>query len=1166
MLALVAAGVVAAPSLAIADGPTTFTNSAAIAIPVAGATNEIGSANPYPSPITVSGMAGAVTSVKVVFNSLTHGSVNDIDALVVAPTGADLVVLSDVGDRTDGASLAFAENASLTFDDAAPGAVPIGNILTGTYKPTNNGPVDAFASPAPTPSGQTTLAGAFTGIDPNGVWQLFIVDDNTGDLGQMAGGWSLIITTETSSASTTTTVTSSGTPSLTGSSVTFSATVRAGGSPVTAGTVAFTADGASLGSAPVNASGVAQVSTSALAEGTHTIVATYGGSAGYLGSNGSVSQRVDNPTVATGRTFCNTGPLSIPGAGSAAPYPSHITVSGLTGPVTKVTAQLRGVAHAAPIDLDILLSGPTPATNVMLMSDTGGNGPVSGLTLTFDDTAPSGVPSPLVSGTFRPTDSDADAADAAFPAPAPTFSSATALSTFDGVSGNGQWSLWVVDDATGDAGSISDGWCLTVLSASATTTTVTSSPNPSTVGQPVAVTATVTSSGTPVTAGTVTFTDGATTLAAGVPLAANGTATLTSSILTVGTHAITATYSGTDDFVASSGTVSQVVELQPTSTALTSSVNPSAVGDSVTLTATVSAAGAPVTAGTVAFTDGATTLAAGVPVAADGTATLTSSILAVGTHAITATYSGTAAYATSTDDLSQVVGLRPTTTVITSSVNPSIGLDSTTFTVTVTSDGASVSGGSITIGSGGSSTTQPLGELGITTYTTNGLRAGTHEITATYSGTAVFAGSSDSLTQVVNPRPTTTVLTTSGTPSLVGEPVTFTATVSTSVFTADGSVTFTDGATTLAADVPVSGGSATLTTTALTAGTHTITATYSNTAYFGASSASVTQVVETALTSTALTADVNPSLIGDSVTFTAVVTSGGTPVADGTVTFADGAATLAAEVPVSADGTATLTTDALAAGSHEITATYSGTSVYQASTGTLTEVVDEPPSADAGGPYAIAEGESLALDGSGSSAGATYEWFLNADGTPDAASTSPTLTWAQLERVGIDDGPHRYTITLRVTSSGLTAEDTAIVDVTNTAPRTVLTGDLTATAGKPFTIKVGADDPSSADMAALFTYVVDWGDGSPIEEVTGPADPPVTHTYTAAGDFAATFAATDKDGGQGGSFSVSVAAGPALADTGSDPRGALGLAVLLLAVGALALGVSIRRRSMSGTR
>ena len=85
-----------------------------------------------------------------------------------------------------------------------------------------------------------------------------------------------------------------------------------------------------------------------------------------------------------------------------------------------------------------------------------------------------------------------------------------------------------------------------------------------------------------------------------------------------------------------------------------------------------------------------------------------------------------------------------------------------------------------------------------------------------------------------------------------------------------------------------------------------------------------------------------------------------------------------------------------------------------------------------------------------------------------------------------------------------------------------MTGALTATAGVPFTIKVGADDPSSADMAALFDYTVDWGDGSPVTTVSGPADPPVTHTYATAGTYTASLTSTDKDGGTGEPLTIEV--------------------------------------------
>ncbi len=404
-------------AIAAADGPTTFANATSIAIPATGSANQTGPASPYPSNITVSGMAGSVSVVKVAFNGLTHSTVNDIDAMVVAPSGENLVVLSDVGDPN---TLAFANNATLTFDDAAAGLVPSGNIPTGTYKPTNTNGVDTFPAPAPAPSSQTTLAGAFTGINPNGVWRLYVVDDATGDIGTIAGGWSLTVTTEVAAAATSTVVTTSGTPSTTGDSVNFTARVTSGGSPVTVGSVQFS-DGATNLGAPValNGSGVATRSTMALAEGTHEIRATYSGATGFLTSNGSVTQRVDNATVVTGNTFCNTGPLTVPALGPAQPYPSNITVSGLTGSVTKVTATLKGLSHAVPVDLDVLLSGPQPTTNVVLLSDSGGNSAVGPLNVTFDDDATGGVPSTLVSGTFKPTDDDTQGADS-FPAPAPT--------------------------------------------------------------------------------------------------------------------------------------------------------------------------------------------------------------------------------------------------------------------------------------------------------------------------------------------------------------------------------------------------------------------------------------------------------------------------------------------------------------------------------------------------------------------------------------------------------------------------------------------------------------------------------------------------------------------------------------------------------------------------
>jgi subtilisin-like proprotein convertase family protein len=169
--------------------------------------------------------------------------------------------------------------------------------------------------------------------------------------------------------------------------------------------------------------------------------------------------------------------------------------------------------------------------------------------------------------------------------------------------------------------------------------------------------------------------------------------------------------------------------------------------------------------------------------------------------------------------------------------------------------------------------------------------------------------------------------------------------------------------------------------------------------------------------------------------------------------------------------------------------------------------------ADAGGPYTIAEGDDLTVDASASPAGngATYSWDVDGDGTfGDATGATPTLTWAELIALGIDgDGAH--TMTVQITDvATYTAE--ATLTVTETATTVSIAGPSTALVGKPVTLKVSAVDPSPGDLTGTFTYTVDWGDGTPPITVDGPADPPVTHTYTTAGSFTVTATVTPPEG------------------------------------------------------
>jgi subtilisin-like proprotein convertase family protein len=141
---------------------------------------------PYPSAIAVSGAGNVVTDVNVTVSGLTHTSPADIDMLLVGPRGQQATILSDAGSDAD------VNGVTLVLDDAA--ATPVGSpMVSGSFQPTNLGGVDPFPTPSPAATGASALS-AFNGTDPNGTWQLYVVDDAAGDIGALSGGWSLRIT------------------------------------------------------------------------------------------------------------------------------------------------------------------------------------------------------------------------------------------------------------------------------------------------------------------------------------------------------------------------------------------------------------------------------------------------------------------------------------------------------------------------------------------------------------------------------------------------------------------------------------------------------------------------------------------------------------------------------------------------------------------------------------------------------------------------------------------------------------------------------------------------------------------------------------------------------------------------------------------------------------
>ena len=182
-------------------------------------------------------------------------------------------------------------------------------------------------------------------------------------------------------------------------------------------------------------------------------------------------------TTSSTAMFSNTAPITIPASGVAAPYPSNILVSGLTGTVSKVTVTISNYNHTFPDDVDVLLVGPA-GQKFIIMSDAGGGTDITARTLTFDDSAAALLPDGTLisSGTFRPTNYGATDAFAP-PAPAAPYQSpatagaATFASVFNGSNPNGTWSLYVVDQFSPDAGNFNGGWSLNITTSSPVCTT-----------------------------------------------------------------------------------------------------------------------------------------------------------------------------------------------------------------------------------------------------------------------------------------------------------------------------------------------------------------------------------------------------------------------------------------------------------------------------------------------------------------------------------------------------------------------------------------------------------------------------------------------------------------------------------------------------------------------
>jgi Bacterial Ig-like domain (group 3)/FG-GAP-like repeat len=633
---------------------------------------------------------------------------------------------------------------------------------------------------------------------------------------------SVLLNTASDPYTTTTTVTSDLNPSVFGQEVKFTAVVSsAGGTPT--GTVIFY-DGSTQIRSSRLVGGSISMSTASLAAGSHSITAAYQGSSSFAPSTSAV---------------LNQGVNSVP---TTTTLVSSLNPAGFGDNVT-FTATVTSSAPVKPFGFLIFYDGSTALHYPDMLS--GGS-----LSLTING---------LSIGTHSIT------------------------ASYEGSrSGSYQPSTSAPVSEVVNGGNVS------------TSTSLSSSPNPSVSQQAVTFVATVSSSsGTP--AGTVIFYNGSSSI--GSASLNNGSAALAVSSLAIGSNSITAAYQGFEQFAPStSGALSQVVNRgsYATSTSLLSSLNPSVYGQAVVFTAAVSSkSGTPV--GTVIFYDGSTAI--GGATLANGSASISLASLPAGTQSITAAYQSSGGFAGSTSAaLKQGVQTATTATSLVSSALPGHVNQSITYTAIVTSQFGGALTGTVTFEDGGTAIATITVSGNKAVYSTSYTAVGTHSITAAYSGDGSNTGSTSSVvtekifTEPNKPLPSTTTVTTSGSPSFVGQSVTFTATV-TSTYGAipDGElVTFYDdpdhtGKTEIATGTTV-GGVASFSSASLAPKGHIITATYAGDAEFKSTSGTVLQTVDKYPTTTTLVASQNPTNLNEAVIFTATVTSAG-PTPTGQVNF-----------------------------------------------------------------------------------------------------------------------------------------------------------------------------------------------------------------------------------------------------------------------------------------
>jgi hypothetical protein len=294
------------------------------------------------------------------------------------------------------------------------------------------------------------------------------------------------------------------------------------------------------------------------------------------------------------------------------------------------------------------------------------------------------------------------------------------------------------------------------------TMTLRGAPNPGTLGQNIALTATIAFT-SPAPTGSVAFLDSGTVIGM-VPLTTAGTAVLNTSSLIIGAHTIHASYSGDSNYVSQRATVSEVIRYPPAVLTLSSSLNPESFGQSVIFTAKATATG-PIPTGSVIFQDNGKQ-AGQVTLAADGTAAFATSSLSAGSHVIQAIYSGDSKYDSQSATLTEVVAPAPTLATLSVSPNPATAGQIVALKALVS--GGDTPAGNVAFFDGTTSIgSASLDGTGTAVLNTTTLQVGTHPLTAIFAANSNWGASSSAVAnEVIIPNPRDYTLTYNGPLSL----------------------------------------------------------------------------------------------------------------------------------------------------------------------------------------------------------------------------------------------------------------------------------------------------------------------------------------------------------------------------------------------------------------